>query len=633
MLRRRAGNRLTRYWLSIVLVVIALGFLFVAVHALAQAQGTGQAQEQTGAAPALKVTSNLVVVRAVVTDASGRFVGGLHEGDFKIFDRGKEQSIVHFEVESPSAADKNMVAGGSTTPDSTASSATSGDVSGTAASPTSQRNFVALYFDNLSTKNVDLTAARIGAERYLSSSLTPNDRVAIFTSEKMLADFTDDPRELAEAVVKVYVGARVRAGELDCPHLSDYQALRITELSEEPHADVWVLARDEMAQCKIPVGATQAAKANTSPGGNSGGGGTKENANAAFDRDLDVAQILNLARTIVQQNDILVRDNLQQMDRVVQRLSQMPGRRNMILVSPGFLSQTEQLQLDRVIDRALKSQVVINSLDPRGLAILVRSGDVTTGYSPSNGDAMRASRAVDSNRENAVNSVLAEVAEGTGGKYAHNNNDLQAGFASLERSGAYILAFAPAELKADGSYHALKVSLAGGGKGLSVQARRGYFAPKGDVPVGTSPAGASDDPAERAQHDQIQQQILSKVDVTQVPVDLTSSVAQQPDQTQVLTVSTHVDTKALQFRREAERNLNTITFVVAVFDGKDKLVGAQQRHVTVNAVDAQLAELSARGLDMAFAFKLGAGTYRVRAVVTDSVQRLVGAKSESVTVP
>jgi hypothetical protein len=118
-----------------------------------------------------------------------------------------------------------------------------------------------------------------------------------------------------------------------------------------------------------------------------------------------------------------------------------------------------------------------------------------------------------------------------------------------------------------------------------------------------------------------------------LPVDLTSSVAQQPDQTQALTVSTHVDTKVLQFRREAERNLNTITFVVAVFDGKDKLVGAQQRHVSINAVDAQLAELSARGLDMAFAFKLGAGTYRVRAVVTDSVQRLVGAKSESVTVP
>src|ERR1700733_7751174 len=109
MLRRRGGNRSTRYWLSIVVVAIALGFVFVEAHGLAQAQGAGQAQEQTGAAPALKVTSNLVVVRAVVTDASGRFVGGLHEGDFKIFDRGKEQSIAQFEVEPAAPLDKNTV--------------------------------------------------------------------------------------------------------------------------------------------------------------------------------------------------------------------------------------------------------------------------------------------------------------------------------------------------------------------------------------------------------------------------------------------------------------------------------------------------------------------------------------------
>jgi len=633
MLKRRAGNRATRYWLSIVLVVIALWFVFVAAHGLAQAQGTGQAQEQTGAAPALKVTSNLVVVRAVVTDASGRFVGGLHEGDFKIFDRGKEQSIVHFEVESPAPLEKSTVRISPAEQSSVPSSAeVPGDSSGRGVSTPSE-NFVALYFDTMSTTPKDLAVVRGAAQRYLLSSLKPNDRVAIFTSDKLLADFTDDRQQLADAVGKVYGSVRARTAELDCPHLSDFQALQLVEFSEEPHADAWILALDEMAQCKVSAVATQSTEGNPSGSSKSGGkSGTKENANAAFDRDINVAQLLYLARSIVQQNQILVRDNLQQIDRLVQRMSQLPGRRNIVLVSPGFLSQTEQLQLDRVIDRALKSQVVINSLDPRGLAILVRSGDVTTGYSPSNGDAIRASRAVDSNRENAVTSVLAEVAEGTGGKYAHNNNDLQAGFASLERSGAYILAFAPSELKADGSYHALKVPLAGGGKGLSVQARHGYFAPKGDEPIGTS-TGGSDDPAERAQHDLIQQQILSKVDVTQLPVELTSSVAQQPDQTQVLTVSTHVDTKALQFRREAERNLNTITFVVAVFDGKDKLVGAQQRHVSINAVDAQLAELSARGLDMAFTFKLAAGTYRVRAVVTDSVQRLVGAKSESVTVP
>src|ERR1700722_11709650 len=313
----------------------------------------------------------------------------------------------------------------------------------------------------------------------------------------------------------------------------------------------------------------------------------------------------------------------------------MPGQRNVILVSPGFLAQPVQYQLDRVIDRALRSQVVINSLDPKGLAILVRSGDVSTGYNPSNGEAQRASRAVDSNREFAVTGVLAGGAGGAGGRCLHNRKELQGGCGRLDRSGAYILTFAPTELKTNGTYHALKVSLAGEAKGFSVQARRGYFAPNGDAPVGTAAAAAAsgDDPAERAQHDQIQQQILSKVDVAQLPVGVRNSVAEQPDHTQVVTVSAHLDTRALQFQQEGDHNVNGITFVVAVFDGKDKLVEAQQRHMNINALDAQLPNLFTRGLDVAFTFKLAAGTYRLRAVVMDSVQHLVGAKSESVTVP
>ncbi len=218
---------------------------------------------------------------------------------------------------------------------------------------------------------------RIGAERYLSSSLTPNDRVADFYLGKMLADFTDDPTRARGSCGKSLRWVRVPGRRSwiarACRIIRRCELIRIFGGAARRCVD---LAWDEMAQCKIPAGATQSAEANTSGGSKSGGkSGTKENANAAFDRDINVAQILNLARSIVQQNQILVRDNLQQIDRLVQRLSQMPGRRNMILVSPGFLSQTEQLQLDRVIDRALKSQVVIDSLDPRGLAILVRSGD------------------------------------------------------------------------------------------------------------------------------------------------------------------------------------------------------------------------------------------------------------------
>ncbi len=51
---------------------------------------------------------------------------------------------------------------------------------------------------------------------------------------------------------------------------------------------------------------------------------------------------------------------------MVDYVAQMPGDRTVILVSPGFLSESEKYPLDEVIDDALRSQVIISSLDPKG---------------------------------------------------------------------------------------------------------------------------------------------------------------------------------------------------------------------------------------------------------------------------
>lgn len=90
-----------------------------------------------------------------------------------------------------------------------------------------------------------------------------------------------------------------------------------------------------------------------------------------------------MARSLVDQTQILSRTSLQELEGIVQYLSQMPGQRTIVLVSPGFPSQSEQRQLDQLIGRALRAQVVISSLDPKGLALLMREADVTRVYSPS----------------------------------------------------------------------------------------------------------------------------------------------------------------------------------------------------------------------------------------------------------
>jgi VWFA-related protein len=75
--------------------------------------------------------------------------------------------------------------------------------------------------------------------------------------------------------------------------------------------------------------------------------------------------------------------------------------------------------------------------------------------------------------------VLEELADGTGGVFFHNNNDVNEGFrrVAARPEYSYVLAFSPQDVKFDGRFHKLKVTVNSGSK-VTVQARKGYYAPK-----------------------------------------------------------------------------------------------------------------------------------------------------------
>lgn len=73
--------------------------------------------------------------------------------------------------------------------------------------------------------------------------------------------------------------------------------------------------------------------------------------------------------------------------------------------------------------------------------------------------------------------VMAELAEGTGGTFFHNSNDLEGGFRKLTAASEYVylLELSLENVKHDGTYHPLKLKV--DQDGLKLQARPGYFAP------------------------------------------------------------------------------------------------------------------------------------------------------------
>jgi VWFA-related protein len=438
------------------LIVLLLAAWSPKASPLGRGQTTDQAPATNGQQqPALKlrVASNLVVVRVVVRDARGEPIENLSKEDFKLFDNKKEQSIVQFEAETSVGKSAQPVPAPAAGLSSLAPSL----------SPAAPGRFLALYFDDLSMSDTDVIQARNAADHYLTANLQPEERVGIFTaSGESLSDFTDNLKQLHEALFKLYSSPR-RNSVQGCPELSDSEAVEILQNPDfNSGTDAWRVAFDEInAHCPV-------APYKLEPRGNMLSGDS-----ALLDA---VTKIRAKAQSVATQAELRARDSLGGLERIVNDLSQTPGQCSAILVSPGFVSSTLRTQLQRIIESALRSDVVISSIDPKGVAVLASQADIARDSVPS-GPAQRNRITSDIERENAVTSVLAEVTEGTGGQYFHSSNDLTAGFRALASlRGAYILAFAPTDVKLDGRFHSLKVNLAEKYKGSSVQARRGYFA-------------------------------------------------------------------------------------------------------------------------------------------------------------
>lgn len=152
---------------------------------------------------------------------------------------------------------------------------------------------------------------------------------------------------------------------------------------------------------------------------------------------------------------------------VVDRMSKLPGRRDIILVSSGFFvgpDRFKQGEEAALIENAVRSKVSINTVD---------TGEATD-YATSGAASATDGRPRYDNSANAL--VLVDLAHGTGGAYV-TGNDFALSFRKLATPEShYLLGFVPAG-KADGRFHQLKVKLENSRK-LSVEARNGYYAPQ-----------------------------------------------------------------------------------------------------------------------------------------------------------
>jgi VWFA-related protein len=544
----------------------------------------GSEISQTDSGATFKVRVNLVQVHVIVREPSGKAVGNLTRQDFLLYDQGKLQTITNFSVETPESRQQRVAA----------AAQTQGDLPDSAAkTATLPERFVGLVFDDIHLTLQDSTFVRQQADKFLDS-IGANDRVAIFsTSGQITVEFTSDKEALHKAILGVSPHP-LFPGSLgaDCPEITYYMADQIVNKADSTARSVAV---EETIQCQFNGDESKQAQAATI-------------VDSAAMRQLSVGD---------QENNYTYRH----LEDVLRRMSAMPGQRIMVLVSPGFILANSYLDESGIIDRANRANVVINTLDARGLYTPDVMGDI----SRPNSDSIRTGGyktlfRVDSQFENQF--VLSDFAYGTGGTFFHNSNDLQGGLelAALAPDVSYVLGFSPQNRKLNGQYHVLTVKLASKNK-YSIQARRGYFAPRN-----------AEDPHELARQE-IQEAIFSQEEINEMPLDLQTQYFKSDPQDARLSVVSRLDLKNVHFRKADGRSFDDLTVATAIFDENGNFVTGGEKTVQMRLRDPTYERLTHTGLTVKSSFAVKPGRYLVRQVVRDSEGSQMAARNGAVDIP
>jgi len=548
----------------------------------------------------LQTRVSVVPVRVVVRDSTGHAVANLHKEDFQLFEDGKPQVITNFAVETP--AEREHVVQPST-------SAPAGSASSTPAFLPPSR-FIALLFDDAHLNLQDLMQARLASTRYLNASVAPTDRVAVFTVSGLnQMDFSDDRAKLRDTLAHL-LPRDVTAGRLnnadDCPPMDFYEA---DAVQNQHDAQFTAIALSDALICQATPSDAVAQAAN---------GGQPTAGEISRAQSAVGAVSLRIEEEGEQQNEYAFR----RLREIIQRMSSLPGQRNIVLISPGFIYPNMDQEFSELVDRAIRWSVFINTLDARGLYTPDFGTDISQNYNDPNPVNAGFRGSMHLTGEERRLSLLLDLARDTGGYSFHGRNDLDEGLSQVASAPDtyYYLGFSPQNLKYDGRLHSLKVTLTSKQK-YTIQARQGYFAPlHGDNPV---------DVAKR----DIEDAVFSQEEQHGLPVDLQTQYFKTDAANAKLAVLARVDLTHIHFVKAAGRNQDDLTIVAALFDRNGNFITAEQRIVQMKLRDETLERLSRSGVTVRTNFDVKPGDYVVRLVVRDSTGAQISAENGMVQIP
>jgi VWFA-related protein len=584
----RAGSRIGTF--TLLLLLFPCSFL--------QSQSKKSRDIPDKSQPTFRTAVNVVVINATVLDKQGNPVADLAQSDFKIYEDGKPQVIQTFELESYEPIQSKETATAEGAPRHTAAV--------TRRTPTRPR-MISLLIDDMTSPAHDKYPLIIQAvTKFIEQDVVPGDQVAILSgSGRVRYPFSDDKQTLLEEIAAVS-GKLIVDGvtKSECPTLAAVQAKKIAErylediakpsTAQDSYFDVAV---EETLQC-MSLDKTNPNQLMMA----------KSYARAAASRQ-------------AQESEYRSRALLGTFRRHIRSLGHFDAVKSAVIFSNGFLSEGGSLisyELQDVVDQALASGVVLNTVDIRGLytAVMPASEGSTT-----SSNLTQYKQTMHLEDMAAQEAPLFQTANDTGGLFYHNSNDMYDGLKKTvqRHSSYYLLTYAKPSQKYDGRYHQIKVEV--GRPGLELSYRKGYYAPKEELTF------------ERRKKEDILEALKAPGNLNEIPIELAYNYYQRNDSTYAVSLMTTVSIRGLHFVDEDSRRRNLINLVVAAFDEVDHFVEGIEKSIDFKLTDATYVGLLDHGFLSKVEFKLPLGRYKIKAVVREAAQGKMGSVTQVIEIP
>jgi VWFA-related protein len=313
---------------------------------------------------------------------------------------------------------------------------------------------------------------------------------------------------------------------------------------------------------------------------------------------------------------------LNAIERALNGLSEAQGRKSLVLVSEGFIYDPNMPEFREVSEASRRANTVIYFLNARGL------DPMPTDLTPAFATALPQADLgyVFQETYNAVEGPES-VASESGGFTIRNTNDLASGIQRIadETRVYYLLGYTPTNLARDGKFRRIKVELRDG-KGRTVRARKGYYAPSPDGEVRADVAPGVDPDFQAA--------LDSPWAEDAIPLRMTHYVGGEatPGKASALLVA-EVDIRELAFETVDEHFVGAIEFLLVVTHRESGEYFRMDQTVDMELQPATRERINREWYPIVRDFELLPGDHQAKIVVREPATGRIGSVIHEFDVP